>query len=65
MHVISGSSEAGKTYAYTIDSDIKDSDSERTKYVISRDGIVITVEGSDYTRVKELSKKLKRLLIQK
>ncbi len=37
-------------------------DSERTKYVISRDGIVITVEGSDYTKVKEVIEDIEKTL---
>jgi hypothetical protein len=56
------SSEGGKTYSYTMQSDNKDSNSERTKYVISRDGIKITVEGSDYTKVKEVIKEIEKTL---
>ncbi|HUX55412.1 MAG TPA: hypothetical protein VMV77_00440 [Bacteroidales bacterium] len=29
-----------------------------TKYVISRDGMVITIEGDDYDKVKELAKEI-------
>ena len=54
-----------KTYSYTIESRYKDADSERTKYVIHRDGIVITVEGSDYDKVKELIKDIEKTLDQK
>ena len=51
-----------KKYSYTIKSDSREADSERAKYVISRDGIVITVEGSDYTRVKEIIKDIEKTL---
>jgi hypothetical protein len=36
--------------------------SEKTKYVINRDGVVITVEGSDYARVKEIIKEIEKTL---
>ena len=51
-----------KKYTYTIESDNRDSDSEMAKYVITRDGIVITVEGSDYTKVKEIIKDIEKTL---
>ncbi len=51
-----------KEYSYNIKSDSREADSERAKYVISRDGIVITVEGSDYTRVKEIIKDIEKTL---
>lgn len=44
------------------DSDKKDQDSERTKYVIARDGVVITIEGSDYDKVKELTREIEKSL---
>jgi len=37
-------------------------DTERTKYVIKRDGMVISVEGDDYNRVKELIKDIESTL---
>jgi hypothetical protein len=40
----------------------RDSNSEKTKYVINRDGVVITVEGSDYARVKEIIKDIEKTL---
>jgi len=58
----SGSGGAGKTYAYTVTSDDKPANSESTKYVINRDGVVITVEGSDYARVKELIREIEKTL---
>jgi hypothetical protein len=51
-----------KKYTYTIESDNRDADSEMAKYVITRDGIVITVEGSDYTKVKEIIKDIEKTL---
>jgi hypothetical protein len=56
--VIKEGKEIGKeevsTYKYTVHTDKTVSDSERTKYVISKDGMLITVEGSDYEKVKAL-----------
>jgi hypothetical protein len=57
-----GSSEAGKTYSFTVTSDNKAANSENTKYVINRDGVVITVEASDYARVRELVKEIEKTL---
>jgi hypothetical protein len=51
-----------KKYSYTIESENADADSEIAKYVISRDGVVITVEGSDYTKVKEIIKDIEKTL---
>jgi hypothetical protein len=51
-----------KKYTYTIESENTDADSEIAKYVISRDGVVITVEGSDYTKVKEIIKDIEKTL---
>jgi len=50
--------EGGETISYTVSSDDKESDSERTKYVINKDGMVITIEGDDYNKVKELVKEI-------
>mgnify|MGYP002814005420 CR=1 FL=1 len=50
---------AGK---YPGSSDTSDSNSEKTKYVINRDGVLITVEGSDYARVKEIIKDIEKAL---
>jgi len=47
-----------ESYTYTIKSDKtvnKDSDSEITKYVISKDGMTISVEGNDYAKVKKIA----------
>lgn len=37
-------------------------ESEKVKYVISRDGVVITVEGSDYAKVKDIIKEIGKTL---
>jgi len=57
-----GSSENEKTYVVTVGSDTKAVNSENTKYVINRDGVVITVEGSDYERVRELTREIEKIL---
>ena len=49
-------------YSYNSDTDTRNSNSEKTKYVINRDGVVITVEGSDYARVKEIIKDIEKTL---
>ena len=64
-HTGCGSSETARTFTYTVKSDSKDSDSEKTKYVISRDGVVITVEGSDYDKVKDIIKEIEKTLDSK
>jgi len=53
----------GKTFHVTVDSD-KDSDidNEMTKYVIARDGIVVTVESNDEARAKEVIKAIESKL---
>ncbi len=64
-HTGCGPRGTDNTYAYTIESENKDSDSEKTKYVISRDGIRITVEGSDYDKVKDVIKDIEKTLDSK
>jgi hypothetical protein len=64
-HTGSGSMGTEKTYTYTIDSQNKETDSEKTRYVISRDGIRITVEGSDYDKVKDVIKDIEKTLDSK
>lgn len=43
-------------------SDKKDSNSETAKYMISRNGLNITVEGSDYDKVKEMVREIEKNL---
>jgi hypothetical protein len=50
--------DGDKSFTYSIQSDVTDnmgSDYESTKYVIKKDGFVISIEGSDYEKVKELA----------
>ena len=54
--------EGGEAFEYTSGSSDKDTDAERTKYVISRDGMVISVEGDNYARVKDLIKDIEATL---
>ncbi|MBK8881845.1 MAG: hypothetical protein IPN67_05510 [Bacteroidales bacterium] len=42
------------------DSDKIGQDSEKTRYVIARDGVVITIEGSDYDKVKKITKEIEK-----
>jgi hypothetical protein len=46
--------EEGDTFENKVETDRRDSDVEMTKYVISKNGMVISIEGDDYGKVKEL-----------
>ena len=48
-----------KKYVY-FNSDDKESSVDKSRYVIAKDGIVVTVEGSDETRAKELVKEIEK-----
>jgi hypothetical protein len=50
--------EDGETFTYRIRSGSKESDSEMTRYVIKKDGMVISIEGNEYEKVKELEKEI-------
>jgi len=52
----------GGKYSYTVVSSDKDPGSDMAKYVISKDGLRITVEGSDYDKVKEVIKNIEKSL---
>ena len=43
-----------------MDSEEGKQDFEKTKYIIKRDGMVITVEGDDYNKVKEIVEEIER-----
>ncbi len=45
----------GKTFHVTVESDV-DTDTEMTKYVIAKDGMVVTVESDDEAKAKEIIK---------
>jgi hypothetical protein len=64
-HTGCGTGGTEKSYTYTIESQNKETESEKTKYVISRDGIRITVEGSDYDKVKDVIKDIEKTLDSK
>jgi hypothetical protein len=49
-------------YSYTVVSEDKESGSDMAKYVISKNGLRITVEGSDYDKVKEVIKNIEKTL---
>jgi hypothetical protein len=48
-----------------IDSEESKQDFEKTKYIIKRDGMVISVEGDDYNKVKEIVKEIESTLDSK
>jgi len=47
--------EGENSFSYTIKPVNKESDFEMTKYVIKKNGMVITIEGDDYVKVKEIA----------
>jgi hypothetical protein len=51
-----------KTFDVMVESDDAESDVETTKYVIAKDGLVVTVEGKDEAKVKELIKEVESRL---
>ena len=57
--------EGSQSFRYRIKSDNKEPEGEKTKYVIKRDGMVISVEGDDYNKVKELVKEIESKLDSK
>lgn len=52
--------EHGNVFFYTDDN--KESDVEKTRYVIAKDGMVVTVEGTDETKAKELIREIEKKL---
>jgi hypothetical protein len=57
--------EIEETFDVSVTNDNKESDVENTRYVISKNGMVITVEGDDYNKVKELVKEIESKLDKK
>jgi hypothetical protein len=51
-----------KSYSFKVSDNDEDNNIEKTKYVIAKDGIVISVEGSDETKVKEMAKDIESKL---
>lgn len=65
-HTSCESLASGNKYTYKIVSDEnRETNSEETKYVISRDGLRITVEGSDYDKVRKFTKEIEKTLDSK
>jgi hypothetical protein len=54
--------EAGEGDKVYVDSDDKESAIEKTRYVVAKDGIVVTVEGNDEAKVKVLIKEIENKL---
>jgi hypothetical protein len=50
--------EVDKTFDIYVSDNDKDSSSEKTRYVIAKDGIVVSVEGNDEAKVKDLIKEI-------
>jgi|WetSurMetagenome_2_1015567.scaffolds.fasta_scaffold132971_1 hypothetical protein len=50
--------ETDKTFDVYVSRDDKDSDVEMTRFVIAKDGMVVTVEGKDEAKAKELVKEI-------
>ena len=46
----------GKSYNVYVNTDESDSETDVTRYVVAKDGLVVTVEGKDEAKVKELIK---------
>jgi hypothetical protein len=51
-----------KTYNIRIKHDDNDSETEMTKYVIAKDGVVVTVESNDEAKAKDLIKEIENKL---
>ncbi|MBK7628446.1 MAG: hypothetical protein IPJ16_14815 [Bacteroidales bacterium] len=49
-----------KTYSVTVSKDDNESPEYETRSIIAKDGIVVTVEGNDETKVKELVKEIQQ-----
>jgi len=56
------SQDSGDTYDVFVNKSDNDSTINRTKYVIAKDGMVVTVEGNDEARAKELVKEIENKL---
>jgi hypothetical protein len=60
--VTRNSQDSGDTYDVSVNKSDNDSTINRTKYVIAKDGMVVTVEGNDEARAKELVKEIENKL---
>ena len=60
----SGDSEkrTEKTFNYAVKDDLDESSVEKTRYIIAKDGLVVTVEGSDEAKTKELIRQIENNL---
>jgi hypothetical protein len=52
----------GETFDISTDEDISGNDFDKTRYVIAKDGITVTVEGKDDAKVQELVKEIEKKL---
>jgi hypothetical protein len=60
--VTRNSKDSDDTYDVYVNKSDNDSTMNRTKYVIAKDGMVVTVEGNDEARAKELVKEIENKL---
>jgi len=54
--------EGGKSFSVYMESDENDADTDVTRYVIAKDGLVVTVEGKDEAKTQELIKMIENKL---
>jgi hypothetical protein len=60
-----GDTDMDRAFDVFVDKGSKTSDEEKTKYVIKRDGMVISIEGGDYAKVRELVREIESSLDKK
>lgn len=58
----SSENENDDTFTMHVTKDEFDSDMDKSRFVIARDGIVVTVEGTDEAKTKELAKEIEKKL---
>jgi hypothetical protein len=54
--------ESDDTFDVYVDNDGKDSKSDKTRFVIAKDGMVVTIEGNDEAKAKDLAKEIENKL---
>ncbi len=54
--------DSGKSFSIVVADNDEESDSDVTKYVIAKDGVVVTIESDDEAKAKELMKEIESRL---